>query len=157
MEGHAPFTVTQILCPLDFSAASDASIRAAEGIALSFGARLHLLHVWAPQVLVALDAAVMPTPEQIVQYTAEMERGLATRAAQVALPKDRVETHLVQGVAWSEIGAQASAKHCDLIVMSTHGRSGLAHLLMGSVTERVVRSAPVPVLVVPAPRPASAP
>jgi nucleotide-binding universal stress UspA family protein len=149
---RVPFVVSRILCPVDFSPASDASLRVAEGIAQSFGARIELLHVWAPPVAVALDAAFLPTAEQIAKYTEEMERALAARSATLTLPRERVDTHLIQGVAWSEIDEQARSLRCDLVVMSTHGRSGLSHLIMGSVAERVVRIARVPVLVVPAPR-----
>ncbi len=148
-----PWSVTRILCPTDFSAASDAAIRAAEAIAQSFGARIDLVHVWLPPVAMAYDAAFIPTPDQIVGYTNDMQKNLAATAARISLPADRVDRHLIQGVPWQDVIATAVSKGCDLIVMSTHGRTGLTHFVMGSVAERVVRSSPVPVLVVPAPRP----
>ncbi len=148
----ATFNVTRILCPTDFSPAADAAIDAAVAIAERFGARVELLHVWAPPVTAALDAAIIPTPEQIVAYTGALEESLAKAAARLPLPKDRVDRHLVQGIAWRDTIEFAEKKGFDLVVMSTHGRTGVAHFVMGSVTERVVRSAKVPVLVVPAPR-----
>lgn len=146
-----PFDVTRVLCPTDFSPASDVALRAAERVAERFGARVELLHVWSPPVTVALDAALLPTPDQIVQYTAGLEKALADAAKTLALPAGHVDRHLVQGVAWRETVDFAVRKKCDLIVMSTHGRSGLSHFVMGSVTERVVRASTVPVLVVPIP------
>jgi nucleotide-binding universal stress UspA family protein len=146
----APFAVTRILCPTDFSPASEHAVRVAETIAARFDAKIDLLHVWAPPVSVALDAAVLPSADQIIQLTTALENALADAAKKVALPAGRVDRHLVQGVAWREIGAFAEEKKCDLVVMSTHGRSGIAHFVMGSVTERVARTSKVPVLVVPA-------
>ncbi len=146
----ASFDVKRILCPTDFSPASEGAIRAAETVAERFGARLELLHVWSPPVMVALDAAVLPSPAEIVQLTAGLEQALAGASKKLSLPADRVDRHLVQGVAWREVTEFASAKGFDLIVMSSHGRSGIAHFVMGSVTERVVRTSKVPVLVVPA-------
>lgn len=149
----APFAVTRILCPTDFSPATDAAIRAAEVVAARFGARLELLHVWTPNVTMVLDGALMPTPEETVKYVDAMERALADEAKKIALPADRVDRHLVQGtVAWRDVTDFATQKGFDLIVMSSHGRTGLAHMVMGSVTERVVRTSKVPVLVVPLPR-----
>jgi nucleotide-binding universal stress UspA family protein len=144
--------VTRVLCPTDFSPASDAALAAAEAVARSFGARIELVHVWAPPISVALDAALVPTPEQIVKYTEAMERALAQRAAGIAVERERVDTHLIQGTAWREIVDFATRRGCDLVVMSSHGHTGLTHLLMGSTTERVVRHAQVPVLVVPGAR-----
>lgn len=148
----APFDVTRILCPTDFSPASEVALGAAERIADRFGARIELLHVWSPPVTVALDAALLPTPDQIVQYTAGLEKALADAAKAIALPAERVDRHLVQGIPWRETIDFAVQKKCDLVVMSTHGRSGISHFVMGSVTERVVRASTVPVLVVPIPR-----
>ncbi len=146
------FAITRIVCPTDFSDASDVALGAADALAASVGAKVDLLHVWAPPISMAFDAAFVPTPEQIVKYTTDMQQLLHERAARFTLPKGRVDTSLVQGVAWSDLIAHAQKTAADLIVMSTHGRTGLAHFVMGSVTERVVRASPIPVLVVPAPR-----
>ena len=62
-----------------------------------------------------------------------------------------ITTDVLTGAAARAIVEGATAEHCDLIVMGTHGRHGMAHLLMGSVAERVVRTAVCPVLVVPSP------
>jgi universal stress protein A len=64
----------------------------------------------------------------------------------------QLETRLVEGVAWSEILAATKATGCDLIVMGTHGRGAITHLLLGSVAEKVVRKAECPVLTVHLPR-----
>lgn len=147
-----PFSVQRIVCPIDFSPASEPALHVAEAIARSFGARIDLLHVWAPPIAMALDVAMLPSPEDIVRYTAAMETGLAAAAKKLTLPADRLDRHLIQGIAWRDIIEFAKEKSADLIVMSTHGRTGLAHLMMGSIAERVVRSSSVPVLVVPSAR-----
>jgi nucleotide-binding universal stress UspA family protein len=63
-----------------------------------------------------------------------------------------VGTRLAEGVAWHEIVETARSEECDLIVVGTHGRSGIGHVLMGSVAEKVVRKAGCPVLAVRKPR-----
>ena len=94
----------------------------------------------------ALTADVMGRIQEIASKALE---GVVQRAQRPGL---RVDAMLRQGPAWSEIGAAATETHAGLIVIGTHGRRGLAHALLGSVAEKVVRSAPCPVLTVHAPK-----
>jgi nucleotide-binding universal stress UspA family protein len=143
-----PFRV--VLVPTDFSPCSDGAVALAADLARLHGARLVLLHV-SDVGAVDLAATVRPSADgpavavgAYVKSTAEAElRATALRAGlgDVGL---RVEI----GRPAERIVAAAAAVDADVVVMGTHGRTGLAHLLVGSVTERVVRTCSVPVLTV---------
>ena len=148
----AAFEIHRILCPTDFSPSADVAVDMAAGLAERFGAELHLAHVWSPPTVVAFDGAIIPSADQLVAYTESLQQALDATVKRVAGHGRGPKKHLVQGIAWREIAELAATEKCDLIVMGTHGRSGVSHFLIGSVAERVVRSAPVPVLVVPTPK-----
>jgi nucleotide-binding universal stress UspA family protein len=124
--------VRRILVPTDFSAPADAALECARTVAHQFDASLHLLHV----------ASEPPRPERRETTVFEKQSQLAIRAAGTA------SDDIVFGTAASTIVAFATHIGADLIVMGTHGRTGLANLLMGSVSGIVARSAPCPVLIV---------
>ncbi len=146
-------TFTQkIVAPTDFSPASALALDAAALLAKQFGATIVLLYVYDPTLLSPLYAVpgagamleVTPrAPEFEDSVLKEMERLRADRLADVA----KVELAVKQHTSAAEgICEHAQAAGADLIVLSTHGRTGLAHMLIGSVAERVVRHAPCPVL-----------
>jgi nucleotide-binding universal stress UspA family protein len=123
-----------ILVPTDFSETSDAALDYGLELAARFNAQLHLLHV--------IDApAVLPAG-----LFDDVKAKLARRAARGQ--RCAVTTEVITGTSARTIVCYARARSMDLIVMGTHGRSGMAHLLMGSVAEKVVRDAPCPVLTV---------
>jgi nucleotide-binding universal stress UspA family protein len=134
--------VKSILIPTDFSETSDAALHYAVGMAQAFGAQLYLLHV--PGETGENFEANFPVGRF---ETAARER-LATLLSQEDIDRLRPEYALRIGTPADEIGRYADARDVDLIIMGTHGRTGVAHLLMGSVAERVVRTAPCPVLLV---------
>ena len=150
---------SQILVPTDFSPPSDAALEYARILAAKFGASLHLLHVvddpTAESDFVADGFA--PTTEDIRDALLTQARA---RLAHVMNVADRVHFHgtadAVVGMPAPTIVDYAAATGSSLIVMGTHGRTGLAHLLMGSVAEHVVRTAPCPVLTVRQPTEAAA-
>lgn len=126
-------TLSTILCPLDFSAASAALVAYAAALAVGSGAELRLLYVQEPAV---------PVP-------ARMEAELvAHRAAAVAAGASRVFTNTAHGEAAPTILAEAQRHHADLIVIGAHGQTGLSRFLMGNTAEMVVRTAPCPTLLV---------
>ncbi len=144
-----------ILVPVDFSDASALALRYARALAEAFGSAVHLLHVvqdpyvqpWAAEALGVSLAGVLERWEQ--DALAQLERLLppSERGSLAVTCATRV------GHPFVEILGYAAETHADLIVMGTHGRGPVAHMLLGSVTERVVRRAPCPVLTVrPAPR-----
>ena len=144
-------TCKQILCPVDFSDFSDYAMRYAALLAQKFDAHLTLLHVVAP-ILVPLpgDALAPPMRQTDLADIADACRDRLTRTAG-DLTKNGVSAvacQVTSGVPYLEIIRVAEELHADMIVMGTHGRSGLAHLMIGSVAERVVRKAPCAVLTV---------
>ena len=141
---------TRILVPMDFSAPSDAALDYARGIATRFGASLHLLHV-AEDPYRALYSAEVFVPE-MEGLRDQILDDAAGRMKDRLRESDRTELQAtvdaIIGTPAGSIVEYAGGHDMDFIVMGTHGRGGMSHLLMGSVAERVVRKAPCPVLTV---------
>ncbi len=139
----------RILLPTDFGEYSREATRYACELAERFGADLHLLHV--------LELRVSPTPAfggglALASYIKESQTA-AEKAMNELLESDWEQRHAVvrhttEGVPFVEIIRYAKEREIDLIVIGTHGRTGLNHVLMGSVAENVARKAPCPVLTV---------
>lgn len=141
-----PFT--KILCPTDFSPGSQQALRAAVRIANEMSAELVLAHVWyIPPMGFAGEFTFSPSVLQ--EMTDEAQQGLdaAVREASAAGAKC-VSGKMLNGAPWVEIVSLLERDAFDLCVIGTHGRSGLARILLGSVAEKVVRHAPCSVLAV---------
>jgi nucleotide-binding universal stress UspA family protein len=141
-------TIRRILHPTDFSERSECAFRVACALARDYGAPLLVLHVCSPFVIYGSSVAVEVTPSHLDACLARL------RQMETHDPRVRIEHRLVEGDAGTEILRVARENGCDLIVMGTHGRTGLGRLLMGSVAEEVVRKAPCSVLTVKTPWPA---
>jgi nucleotide-binding universal stress UspA family protein len=150
---EAPYdgTIRSILVPVDFSIYARQALRHARELAAFFGARVDLLHV--------LDAHIHPTFYNAGVFSLNDLIPDADRKAAAHLeqfyretdgPVDAVRTEVVTGVPATEIVDYARRARTDLILLSTHGLTGLEHFLIGSVAEKVVRTAPCPVLTVKA-------
>jgi universal stress protein A len=146
------FPIARILCPTDFSPAATRSLEIAASIAERYEATMIVLHVWSPPIVAAFDAAIVPSPEDMAAYTESLHRKLDETIASIPRSRRFLEKMLVQGLPHDEILRIATREKCDLVVMGTHGRTGVAHLLLGSVAERVVRTSPVPVLTTAMPK-----
>lgn len=145
---HVSLPIRTILVPLDFSPASLGALGAAVAFARRFKAKLTLLHVVAP-VATPDFAASFPTVMENDEVMAAAKRELVGVVKSAKLPRGMVEKVLVRfGSAYHEIADAANTLKADLIIISTHGRTGLKHVLLGSTAERVVRHARCPVLVV---------
>lgn len=131
----------RILVPIDFSECSKKALQYAVPLARQFRAELTLLNVIHPYVPVStLSPLPMAMPEG---------DGAGLKELQVSIGDSVPSATLTRfGEAWAEIVAVAKEQGADLIVISTHGRTGFEHALLGSTTEKVVRHAPCPVLVV---------
>lgn len=137
--------IRTILCPVDFSATSEQALHYALELARPTGARVHVLHVFDLPLYVMPEGAMMATPRDIVAIRQSLQRDLEKlREKYPAIASVRIE----DGVPFRQIDAVAKELQADLIVLGTHGRSGFSRLLLGSVAEKVVRTAPVPVLTV---------
>lgn len=147
--------VKRILCPVDFSETSDLALLYAISLARAYDAELEVVHVVAPPVTSLPGEHYLGNFVQVdmkALATACHERVDSLLADAPCLEKLQVTPTVVCGNPYVEIIRIATEKAADLLVMGTHGRSGLEHLLIGSVAERVVRKAPCPVLTVKKPR-----
>jgi nucleotide-binding universal stress UspA family protein len=129
--------ISEILLPTDFSAAAETAALVATAMARETGARLHVVHVVPPATDPTLGS------EELARLGRRLGTGLT------------VEPALLSGRAAREITAYARDKGIDLIVISTHGRTGVSRTLLGSVAEAVVRLSPCLVLTVPMALPAA--
>jgi universal stress protein A len=140
----------RILVPMDFSPPSDAALEYARSVGARYGASLYLLHV-AEDPYRAFYSAEVFVPE-IEGLREEILSDSEKRLNDCLRPSDVTEFHTtatsIIGTPAGSIVEYAAGHDIDLIVMGTHGRGGMSHLLMGSVAERVVRTAPCPVLTV---------
>src|SRR5262245_59381689 len=139
-----------ILHPTDFSDRSEYALHLACALARDHGARLIVVHVVPQPVVAYMDGVLPPDPEVVLRES----KGLLDRLA-VPDPDLPVERRLEEGDPASEVLRVAGEVEANLIVMGTHGRTGLGRLLMGSVAEEVVRRAPCPVLTLKTPFPAA--
>lgn len=139
----------RILCPVDFSDASKSALQVASELARRFDGELTVFHAYPLPGYTLPEGTVLPATGML-QELAEQTDALLERWKADAL-KDgapRVTTGKSVGEPASEIVAAAEEGKYDAIVVGTHGRTGFAHVLLGSVAERVVRRAPMPVVTV---------
>lgn len=141
--------VRRILCAVDFSAPSREAMHYAVELARRFGADLTLFHAYTYPGYVLPEGALAAGPEIVEQIRREVDRALASwRSEAEERGAANVATLTAHGAAADEIQRAAREGRYDLIVVGTHGRTGVKHALLGSVAERVVRRAPCPVLTV---------
>lgn len=143
-------SIKNILVPSDFSEPCEAALRYGVALADAFSSSLHVLHVLEEPVVTAMapEAYAMSLPgllDELERRSRERLDGLLTEEQRT---KFRAKLVSERGSPFVEIVRYAREKDIDLLVMGTHGRGAIAHMLMGSVAERVVRKAPCPVLTV---------
>jgi nucleotide-binding universal stress UspA family protein len=143
------FDVKTILVPTDFSAGAQTALDHATALAKAFSAKIIVLHVIETFTYTMTEALQVVNVYQVVKTAVEPVLDQTVKD----LGKEHVTASrvLAQGRADQEIVARAKEAGADLIVMGTHGRRGVSHAFMGSVAERVVRTAPCPVLTVRTP------
>ncbi len=141
----------RILWPTDFSTLSLHGARYARAFRDSFSAELHVIHVVPPPLMpdlaVTLPAEV-PLAFSAKEFVDACQTRLAALLAEQFSGAPGVVTDVLFGNPWSAICKYAQDADIDLVVVSTHGRTGLRHVLIGSTAERIVQHAPCPVLVV---------
>jgi len=136
----------KIGCPVDFSEPSRLALLEAAYLGRTLEGALTVLYVHEPTP--ELVEFYGSSPREFEALLPELERRLATWAREAGAPCGHVSWKVLRGAPTEEILRCAKAENFDVIVMGTHGRTGLKHLLLGSVAERVIRGAPCPVLVV---------
>lgn len=141
--------IRKILVPSDFSDYSVTAFEWAQEFAAKWDAQVLVLHVFS-------TTPPVPTMEgmsiNLAQFEADLRADIDTRLKQFtanpSIAPKQIQTKVVVGSAFHEICQVAEQDQIDLIIMGSHGRTGLQHVLLGSVAERVVRHASCPVLVV---------
>ena len=141
----------QILVPTDFGAMSDAALDYAVELARPLGATIQLVHVFEPPALDLPEGMLAGLADASGRVLKSAEAALESAIESRADEKVAITSTIRQGRAWREIVDAARELDAGLIVMATHGRKGLERALMGSVAEKVVRTAPCPVLTLPGP------
>jgi len=145
----ATSTIQHILVPHDFSETAEKAFDFALDLADKLGAHVTVLHAYEIPTYAFPEGPVLT-----VEMMAQIERAAATAMdgvlsrASGRSPGVKVKSTIRQGAAWREIDQAAVDLKADLIVLGTHGRKGLARALLGSVAEKIVRTAACPVLTV---------
>lgn len=140
--------LTRILVPTDFSECSEAAVKYARALAAAFGASLHLLHVVQDPYTQPWAAEAFPAPlgDLLEQWQSQARTRLVNLLPEAERSGAMIATEV--GSPFFEVVRYAEEQKIDLIVIGTHGRGPLGHMLLGSVAEKVVRKAPCPVLTV---------
>ena len=142
-------TIKRILVPVDFSAASRAALWRATELATALGATVDLLHVVdvpKPQRMAA--EFYVPVPLEYLKHVKSQTADHLRDWLDTANVPSSAPREIAEGKPYVEIVKYARDRGIDLIVMGTHGRGGMSHLLLGSVADKVVRTAPCPVMTV---------
>lgn len=145
------YAFKRILVPIDFSVHALEAVRVAADLAKRFDGSLTVVHVYDPLVY-SLPDGFMFLPQHQIDTLIEAFEAQLERSKRLALEAGapRVETAVLRGTVAEEIVERATRGEFDMIVMGTRGRTGVKHLMLGSIAERVVRLAPCPVLTVKA-------
>lgn len=146
-------SVKSILVPVDYSACSRAALRFAIDLAQRYQATLDVVHVWdrpsyvSDVLLTSTEPMSRKSLIQLIQENAQ--RDLDEFLSGVELPKETARGRLLSGDPASTVLKEIKQVKPDLVVVGTHGRTGLTHVLLGSVAEKLARLSPVPVMIVP--------
>jgi universal stress protein A len=143
-----PFPYKRILCPIDFDEYSSEALKEAAALALNGASTVHVLHVVQISPLFDQGAAEGYTAEEMYEAQTGFARKRVEQMLSAIPPEVKREIAIEIGEPGDSIIAAQRKLDADLIVMATHGRKGLKHLVLGSVAERVVRESCVPVLTV---------
>lgn len=143
------YSVKKILVPIDFSDYSISALRYAVNFAEHFNAKIYLVYVVEPAVYPAdFSMGQVSIPSMDVDLNARAEEELKKLAKAEFIDHVETEVFIKSGKPFVEIIETASEKDIDLIIIATHGHTGVEHLLFGSTAEKVVRKAPCPVLTI---------
>ncbi|MBN8614166.1 MAG: universal stress protein [Deltaproteobacteria bacterium] len=141
--------MSNIVCAIDFSEQSNAALAHAVGLAKRLGAKVLAVHAWQLPVYAVPDGVAVFGPEVVAEITTGLQKQVAATLEAHRVDGVTIEGKLVAGApveATLEVAKEAGA---DYVVIGTHGRTGVARFVLGSVAERMVRLSTVPVIVVP--------
>jgi nucleotide-binding universal stress UspA family protein len=144
------YDINNILVPIDFSDYSKKALRFSQSFAEKFEANLFLIYVIEPMVYPAdfsMGQVTLPASDLNIDTRAEEELKYLVEK-ELTYPKDKIRTIIKTGKPFVEINESAEELDIDLIIIATHGHTGVEHMLFGSTAEKVVRKAPCPVLTI---------
>jgi nucleotide-binding universal stress UspA family protein len=141
-------SIKKILAPIDFTPTSTRSSDYAVELAMKFEAAVTIVHVYQVPLYTFPDGVLVTPADLATELSNKAQKNLDEVVSGYKGRGIAVSGLLVNGVSWEEIGHLTEDGSYDLIVMGTHGRRGLPRALMGSVAENVIRTSPIPVLVV---------
>jgi nucleotide-binding universal stress UspA family protein len=141
-------SIKKILAPIDFTQTSSRSCDYAVELAVKFEAALTIVHVYQVPLYTFPDGVLVTPADLATELSNKAQKNLDEVVTQYKGRGIPITGQLVNGVSWEEIARLTEEDKYDLVVMGTHGRRGLPRALMGSVAENVIRTSPVPVLVV---------
>jgi nucleotide-binding universal stress UspA family protein len=144
--------ISTILVATDFTPPADAALDFALGLAKQLGAKVALVHAYEIPIYGFPDAAFVVPPGVAQKMLDAATVGLEATVARCGGAGGAIESYVQEGPPWDVINEVAAKVGAGLVVVGTHGRRGVAHALMGSVAERLVRVANVPVLTVRTPK-----
>lgn len=142
------FQIQRILVPVDFSEHAEALLHTAQTLAVAYGAQLDLLHVIEAPLFVGIYSGLVTANDLMPEVGKHALARLQHLWEQEGSEEVQAKLHIEEGHAAAHIVDFAERVGSDLVVIASQGRSGIAHFLIGSVAERVVRAAPCPVLIV---------
>lgn len=143
--------IKRIMTAVDFSDTAQVAAQQAEELARNLGAELVVVHVLNEPAFALAEGSGYVSPAVVEEYEAAMKVKLSGIAQALSANGAKVEAKLLRGVPHDAIVSCAQTEKIDLLVLGTHGRTGISHLLLGSVAERVVRLSKVPVMTVRTP------
>lgn len=141
-------SIKNILCPIDYSVYSEKALKYAIEFAEKYNAKLYLMHVLDIRIYDITDPELYNVNVIDKETINKLRERLHKCISEDTRKNIEVETIVIEGVPFAEIIKKARECKVDLIVLGTHGRTGLSHAIMGSVAEKVVRKAPCPVLTI---------
>lgn len=141
-------SMKNILCPVDYSVYSEMALKYAIEFAEKYQAKLYLMHVLDIRVYDITDPDLYDVNIVDEETLVKLRERLLRCVKEDTRGKIAVEALIIQGVPFAEIIKTSKEYKIDLIVIGTHGRTGISHAIMGSVAEKVVRKAPCPVLTI---------
>ncbi len=140
-------SLKKILCPVDHSDCSKEALKYAVSFAMKDEAKLYLLHIIDIRSFSeSLDTMAPQIPDN--ETVQQLRNKLLDCIPEEMRDDMDVEAIVIQGIPFVEIVSTSRKKEIDMIVMGSHGRTGISHMMLGSVSEKVVRKAPCPVLIV---------
>ncbi len=141
-------SIKNVLCPIDYSVYSEKALKYAIEFAEKYNAKLYLMHVLDIRIYDINDPELYNVNVIDKETINKLRERLHKCISEDTRKNIEVETIVIEGVPFAEIIKKAREFKVDLIVLGTHGRTGLSHAIMGSVAEKVVRKAPCPVLTI---------